>query len=70
MASLAMAEKDTPIDWNEHASGWDEQPETHTYANEVFSLLGPVVASELGSWDELRVLDFGATSDRKAGPPL
>lgn len=54
------SEESIPIDWNERASRWDAQPETHIYAAQAFSLLGPVVAREFGTWGELRVLDFGA----------
>jgi len=46
--------------WDDRAATWEEQKEAHTYADQAFATLEPVVEEHIGPWEGLRVLDFGA----------
>ncbi len=45
--------------WDERAAGWEDQKETHRYAEQAFASIESLIPSLLGDWAQLRVLDFG-----------
>jgi len=45
--------------WNEHADGWDENPEIRLYADQAFASLVSTTDIRGSGWKSKRVKDFG-----------
>lgn len=47
------------VDWDEHATGWDDDPSVRAYASSAFETLTNLLGARDISMKNLRVLDFG-----------
>lgn len=46
--------------WNDHADGWDDNPDVKFYADQAFASLVATTDVRSPSWASKRVLDFGS----------